>query len=77
MGFLGILEAFIVIVVIVFVYKIAKAVVEKKDKDYGSDETELIQDIHRGLSRMEQRIESLETILLDRVSPNEHAKHED
>ena len=30
------------------------------------EETELIQDIHRGLQQMEERIGTLETILLDR-----------
>ena len=30
------------------------------------DDTRLIQEIHQGLSRMEERIEILETILLDR-----------
>ncbi len=30
-----------------------------------SEETRLIQEIHRGLSKMEERIEALETILLD------------
>jgi len=29
------------------------------------DETELIQDIHRSLTRLEKRIDSLETIVLD------------
>ena len=30
-----------------------------------ADDTRLIQEIHRGLSRMEERVEALETILLD------------
>ena len=30
------------------------------------DDTRLIQEIHQGLSRMEERVETLETILLDR-----------
>ena len=34
--------------------------------EQGSDETELIQEIHKGLSRMEERVEALETILLER-----------
>ena len=32
----------------------------------GTDETQLIQEIHQGLSRMEERVEALETILLER-----------
>jgi phage shock protein B len=31
-----------------------------------AEETMLIQDIHEGLARMEQRVEALETLLLDR-----------
>ncbi len=31
-----------------------------------ADETRLIQEIHQGLSRMVKRVDSLETILLDR-----------
>lgn len=31
-----------------------------------AEETRLIQELHQGLTRMEQRLEALETILLDR-----------
>jgi phage shock protein B len=34
--------------------------------DLGEEETRLIQDIHQGLLKMEERVEALETILLDR-----------
>ena len=33
----------------------------------GSSDTELIQEIHRGLQRMEDRVEALETIIIDRA----------
>lgn len=36
----------------------------KKEK-LQAEETRLIQELHRGLARMEERIEALETILLD------------
>lgn len=32
-----------------------------------AQETQLMQELHQGLSRMEQRIEALETLLLDRT----------
>jgi hypothetical protein len=32
-----------------------------------SDDIELIKDIHRGLSGMEKRVESLETLMMDRM----------
>ena len=38
----------------------------RRGEKHGSDETELIQEIHKGLSRMEERVEALETILLER-----------
>ncbi len=33
--------------------------------DLAADEARLIQEIHRGLERMEQRVDTLETLLLD------------
>jgi len=33
-----------------------------------TDEAKLIQDIHRGLNRMEERIEALETLMVERES---------
>lgn len=38
----------------------------KRSSKVDSDETRLIQDLHHGLSRMEDRIETLETLLIDR-----------
>ena len=37
----------------------------KKDKQSQTEETKMIQDIYSGLSKMEERIESLETILIE------------
>jgi phage shock protein B len=38
----------------------------REDRGGPAEETELIQEIHDGLVRMEERVEALETILLDR-----------
>ncbi|MFH2060216.1 MAG: phage-shock protein [Pseudomonadota bacterium] len=38
----------------------------KKDKHSQAEETKMIQDIYHGLSKMEERVESLETILIER-----------
>ncbi|HIJ73400.1 MAG TPA: phage-shock protein [Candidatus Hydrogenedentes bacterium] len=38
---------------------------KKKSKELDAEETELIQQIYKGLQRMEQRIEALETILME------------
>ena len=39
-----------------------------------ADDTRLIQEIHKGLSRMEERVEALETILLDREQNKQERK---
>ncbi len=36
------------------------------------DETRLLQEIHRGLERMEERVEALETLLFDREAGGRH-----
>jgi hypothetical protein len=38
----------------------------KKEKQTHAEETQMIQDIYHGLSKMEERIETLETILIER-----------
>lgn len=38
----------------------------KKDKESHAQETKMIQDIYHGLSKMEERVEALETILIER-----------
>ena len=45
--------------------KIMKGDSSERDTKLRVQETRLIQEIHQGLSRMEQRVEALETILLD------------
>lgn len=38
----------------------------KKEREAYAEETRMIQDIFNGLSRMEERVEALETILIER-----------
>ena len=45
--------------------KIIKGGVSRKSRKLQSEETRMIQEIYQGLSRMEKRVESLETIILD------------
>lgn len=45
--------------------KILKGGISRKDQHKQSEEARLIQEIYQGFSRMEERIEALETILLD------------
>lgn len=44
----------------------------KKDKQSRAEETKMIQDIYYGLSKMEERVESLETILIERQRKDFH-----
>lgn len=38
----------------------------KKDRQAQTEETRMIQEIYHGLSKMEERVEALETILIER-----------
>ena len=48
---------------IVLSIKLLKSKTSRQDQD---DDSKIIQEIYQGLSRMEERVEALETILLDR-----------
>jgi phage shock protein B len=64
--FSGIVLALAVIgTTILMAIKIIKGGLSHKKQKYQADETRMIQEIYQGLSRMEERVESLETILLE------------
>jgi len=46
--------------------KIIRGGFSKKGQRLESEEAGMIQEIHRGLARMEERVEALETIILER-----------
>ena len=48
-----------------WIYVMARTGVRKQDHRYNEEETEIIQELHRGLEKMGARIEALETLLLD------------
>ena len=50
-----------------WIYAMAKLKVTGRDRRYNEEETEIIQELHRGLEKMGARIEALETILLDQA----------
>jgi len=50
---------------ILMVVKIIKGGVSRKGRQDQTDEARLIQEIYQGLARMEERVEALETIILD------------
>ena len=51
---------------ILMAIKILKGGLSRKGQKIQADEAEVIQQIYQGLSRMEERVEALETIILDR-----------
>lgn len=50
---------------LIWAMKVYKGRAGEQDEQLRAQETKLIQEIHQGLIRMEERIEVLETILLD------------
>jgi phage shock protein B len=51
---------------ILMAIKILKGGLSRKGQKVQTEEARMIQEIYQGLSRMEERVESLETIILDR-----------
>ena len=51
---------------ILMAIKILKGGLSQKRQQLQADEAKMIQEIYQGLSRMEGRVEALETIILDR-----------
>lgn len=66
MGFFEFLIAAIVILApFIFVLALVKVLARRKDSDrLGLDEAQLMQELHQGLSRMERRVENLETLMM-------------
>lgn len=46
--------------------RIVKGGVSRKGQAFQADETRMIQELYQSLSKMEERVDALETILLDR-----------
>lgn len=68
----GFVAVMIIATIGCMIYLIVKA--SKSGGKAGStnaDETRLIQEIHHGLQRMEKRVESLETLMIDRDGSKE------
>jgi len=62
----SVLVAAIIGSTILMAIKILKGGLSRKDQRVQSEEARMIQEIYQGLSRMEARVEALETIILDR-----------
>ncbi|MBC8247857.1 MAG: phage-shock protein [Deltaproteobacteria bacterium] len=59
---------------ILMAIKIIKGGVSRKDREKLSNEAGMVQEIYQGLGHLEERIETLETILLDREKRNRNEK---
>lgn len=72
----GLTAIIIICIVCGMIVKLAKIALNKRDRDYNHDDTRTMQEIHRGLQRMERRIESLETLMMDetKVPSRTHAR---
>ncbi|MCC6143975.1 MAG: hypothetical protein IT368_09225 [Candidatus Hydrogenedentes bacterium] len=65
---MGFFEFVLALVALFMVFFIMMArTVHRRDRRYAQDDTELIQELHHGLQRMSQRVETLETLLLERA----------
>jgi len=51
---------------ILMAIKILKGGASRKGQQFQADEARMIQEMYQGLSRIEERVEALETIILDR-----------
>jgi phage shock protein B len=62
---LGLLLAAILFGAVVFLYRSGSG---KGERQQNTDEARMMQELHQGFLNLERRVESLETILLDRAS---------
>jgi len=71
-GFVGALFGFVILVLILLgvlgagILKSVRGRDQARGGQMEAEEAKLIQELHQGLARMEERIEALETILLER-----------
>ena len=63
--------ALIIGIVLIVLNRLLRANGSKKGKMDREQETRLIQEMHQALSKMEERIEALETIVIDRERKQE------
>lgn len=62
----------IVPITILLAIRLFKGGISRSDRKKQAEETRMIQEIYQGMSHMEERIEALETILLDREKEDRH-----
>ena len=53
------------IIIVWGIVKIVSGSATSRDPEFGASETRLMQEVHQGLSKLEERVASLETILIE------------
>ena len=51
--------------IVIMIIRVAKGSPVRKRERHDADETRIIQEIHHGLTKMNSRVEALETLVLD------------
>ena len=65
----------LVAIVLVFVLLMKRLSIHGRESGrYNDDEVEIMQKIHKGLTRLEQRVEALETLLMDSGEPTQNIR---
>jgi len=52
-------------IIILGVIRLLRGPVAKENKEASAEETRIIQELHRGLLKMEERVEALETLVVE------------
>ncbi len=65
-GFVAVMILATIGFTIIMIVRTAKGSTIRKRERHDADETRIIQEIHHGLTKMDKRIEALETLVLDR-----------
>jgi len=75
LGFLALLFATIITIglAVAIIKRAMRGGRPRKDQRQEGDDTRIIQEIHNGLQRMEDRIDALETIIMDRSGSKKRA----
>lgn len=62
----------ILIWAVVWALRVLRGSTSRRDRHLDAEEAKLMQELHQGLTRMEARVEALETILLERRGKEGH-----
>lgn len=65
----GLVFLFVLACMVLIVWRVLRGQSFRRSRQAQAEEARLIQEIHQGLSEMDQRVEALETILLERARP--------